>query len=337
MDGTTRGIPAGEESCVVVSLEVCRNGPICAQFCGFAAGRRVCFPSNSNRRGRGGRGGYAEESFSRETPRLRRRTFDWTRELHPNSGKSSDNSRDVLRIPPGRAAAPQGGWDYWTGLITACNGDPRCVHNKRIDVSAAFFIELEFQQTGYVVYRMYRAGYGTIPNAPSRASLTYSQFIADRAQLVGGAGLPQSTIAFANTFVTRPEFKQAYQDSLPAATFVNQLFDRANLTGATNAPLRQKEIDGLTNGSKTRAQVLLDLIEINEFKTREYNPAFVLMQYYGYLRRDPDQAGYDFWLNTLNNKEPNNFRGMVCSFITSTEYQLRFGATITRSNHDCSQ
>jgi hypothetical protein len=58
------------------------------------------------------------------------------------------------------------------------------------------------------------------------------------------------------------------------------------------------------------------------------------MQYFGYLRRDPDQGGYDFWLNILN-QQPQNFRGMVCAFLTSTEYQQRFGVA-TRSNADCS-
>ena len=117
------------------------------------------------------------------------------------------------------------------------------------------------------------------------------------------------------------------------AQFVNKVFDTANLIPYTAE--RQAQIDAMNNG-KTRAQVLLDVIEINEFKTREYNPAFVLMQYYGYLRRNPDQGGYDFWLGVMNT-QPDNFRGMVCSFLTSTEYQLRFGTAITRSNQDCSQ
>jgi Domain of unknown function (DUF4214) len=72
-------------------------------------------------------------------------------------------------------------------------------------------------------------------------------------------------------------------------------------------------------------------------KAREYNPAFVLMQYFSYLRRDVDEAGYDFWLGVVNNREPNNYAGMVCAFITSAEYQLRFGQIVTRSNADCSQ
>src|SRR5205807_7945070 len=100
--------------------------------------------------------------------------------------------------------------------------------------------------------------------------------------------------------------------------------DTAALTGPANASLRQAEIVGLSNGGKTRAQVLLDLIDVQEFKDREYNRAFLLMQYFGYLRRDPDQGGYDFWLNVITTREPNNIRGMVCAFITSAEYQVRF-------------
>jgi hypothetical protein len=61
------------------------------------------------------------------------------------------------------------------------------------------------------------------------------------------------------------------------------------------------------------------------------------MQYFGYLRRDADTGGYDFWLNVLNNREPNNYRGMICSFITSIEYQERFGLFLRRSNADCAQ
>jgi hypothetical protein len=230
----------------------------------------------------------------------------------------------------------QGGWDYWTSQISQCGIEVACIHNQRIAVSAAFFIELEFQQSGYVVYRMYRAAYGAVDNAPTRAKVSYSEFIADRAQLVAGSGLPQSTIDLANNFVQRPAFKIEYPDTMTPSEFVIHLFDKANLT---NAAQRQAEIDAMTNNGRTRAQVLLDVIEIQEFKDREYKPSFVLMQYFGYLRRDPDQGGYDFWLNILNNRLPNDasgYRSMVCAFITSSEYQLRFGSQITRTNQDCS-
>jgi hypothetical protein len=236
--------------------------------------------------------------------------------------------RDFLNRQPDGA-----GLAYWTNRITECGSDVRCIHERRIGVSAAFFVEQEFQLTGYVVYRRYRAAYGTMPNAPSRANVTFSQFMTDRTQLVGGLGLQQGTIAFANSFASRAEFKQAYPDSMSQPDFVNALFNTANLYSSPQQ--RQEEIDVLMNGSKTRAQVLLDVIEMREFKDREYNPAFVLMQYFGYLRRDADQGGYDFWLDVVNNREPNNYHGMVCAFVTATEYQLRFGSVVTRTNRDC--
>ncbi|HLE63479.1 MAG TPA: DUF4214 domain-containing protein, partial [Pyrinomonadaceae bacterium] len=229
----------------------------------------------------------------------------------------------------------QGGWDYWTDQITSCGSNSLCIHQRRIGVSAAFFVEFEFQETGYVVYRMYRAAYGVMPSAMSRANVLYSQFIVDRAQLVGGPGLPQSTINFTNNFVERMEFKQAYPDTLTNAQFVNRLFDTAQLVPYTTE--RQQLIDAMNANQKTRSQVLLAVIEIQEFKMREYNPAFVLMQYFGYLRRDPDQGGYDYWLDILNNREPNNFRAMVCAFITSAEYQRRASPVVSRSNSDCAQ
>jgi hypothetical protein len=218
-----------------------------------------------------------------------------------------------------------GGLAYWTEQITRCGSDPACISNQRIGVSGAFFIELEFQQTGSVVYRLYKGAYGARPS--------YEKFMPDRSQLVGGPQLAATTLALANRFVKRPEFKSAYPDSMTAADFINALFDSAQLLN--NPTQRQQAIDALSSGLKTRAQVLLDLIDIPEFATREYNPSFVLMQYFGYLRRNPDQQGFDFWLDVLNNRQPNNYRSMICAFVTSREYQERFSPIVTRTNQSC--
>ena len=140
---------------------------------------------------------------------------------------------------------------------------------------------------------------------------------------------------YANAFVQRAEFLAAYPNTTNAQ-FVSALFDTAGLPASGYAVQRQAEIDAMNNSGKTRAQVLLSLIEITDFKTREYNPAWVLMEYFGYLRRDAEKGGYDFWLDVLNNREVNNYRGMVCSFITSQEYQQRFSPVFTRTNASCS-
>ena len=93
--------------------------------------------------------------------------------------------------------------------------------------------------------------------------------------------------------------------------------------------------DFITFGSRARIAYLV--AENQTFKLAEYNKAFVLMEYFGYMRRDPDESGYQFWLDILNNRVPNNYRSMVCAFLTSAEYQERFSSVRTRNDSLCSQ
>jgi hypothetical protein len=88
-----------------------------------------------------------------------------------------------------------------------------------------------------------------------------------------------------------------------------------------------------TNGG--RARVVRLVADNAAVQTAEYNRAFVLMQYFGYLGRNPDESGYQFWLDVVDNRVPGNYLAMVCAFITSEEYQHRFGPIVSRSNSDC--
>jgi hypothetical protein len=216
------------------------------------------------------------------------------------------------------------GLAYWTNQIALCGNDAACTRERRIEVSAAFVIENEFQETGSFVYRLYQ---GTLGRRP-----TYAEFTADRSKVEAGFAIEETRNALVAEFVTRPEFKTAYPDQMSTADFVNKLFDTARLSPYTSERAR---LIAEMQGGKTRAEAVREVIEIQAFKDAEYNPSFVLMQYYGYLHRDPEQAGYDFWLNILNNVQPSNYRSMVCAFITSTEYQSRFGPVITHSNREC--
>ncbi len=92
----------------------------------------------------------------------------------------------------------------------------------------------------------------------------------------------------------------------------------------------------LSGGIKTRAQVLRAVVQDSDFNAAQLNKAFVLMQYFGYLRRNPNDSpeptldfqGYNFWLGKLNLFGGNFVNAeMVKAFITSTEYQARFGPT----------
>ena len=217
-----------------------------------------------------------------------------------------------------------GGLGFWSNEIDKCGTDQACIRLRRTAVSAAFFIEAEFQQTGSFVYGLYKGGLGRQPN--------YAEFTFDRSKVIAGANLSSNREALASDFVARPAFVQLYPPALSNSEFVNQLFDTAQLVPFTNE--RQQEIAAM-NAGKTRAQVLSDMVQLQAFTSRELNPSFVLMQYFGYLRRDPDPGGYAFWLDILNNREPNNYLAMVCAFITSPEYQQRFSSVVTRDDQEC--
>jgi len=136
-------------------------------------------------------------------------------------------------------------------------------------------------------------------------------------------------VAFINTFVSRLEFQAAYPAQLTAAQYVDNLNTLAG--GALSTNERNALVNGLNGGQETRATVLRKVAEDVDFSNAEFNRAFVLMQYFGYLRRNPDAApdtdfsGYDFWLAKLN-QFGGDFRAaeMVKAFITSGEYKNRF-------------
>ncbi|HEX7998760.1 MAG TPA: Calx-beta domain-containing protein [Pyrinomonadaceae bacterium] len=228
----------------------------------------------------------------------------------------------------------QGGLDYWTGQITQCGSNVGCINFWRSAVSAAFFIELEFQSTGSFVYRTYQASYGVRP--------AYGQFTPDRARLVDTSNLEQNKQNFTLLFVQRPEFIARYPLTLDGPAFVDavlltvQQASQVNLTGQRNALIGVYNSAG--GGNSGRAAVLRSVADNPTFTQAEYNKAFVLMQYFGFLKRDPDDGGYQFWLGVVNNSVPNDprgYRSMVCAFITSPEYQQRFSSVVTRNDTVC--
>jgi len=221
----------------------------------------------------------------------------------------------------------QSGLDYWTSQITECGSDLLCILNRRIAVSNAFFYEQEFQETGAYVYRIYKVAFGTAP--------TYGQFMPDRSRVIGGAQLDRSKTDFANDFVERPAFQDIYPKSMTAAQYVYAL----NVNSWTTAE-RDTLVAGLADSSETRGSVLRKAADNQAFINREYRASFVLTEYFGYLRRDPDQEGFAFWLGQLERFPIRNVdiqHAMVCSFITSVEYQQRFSSVVTHSNAECPQ
>jgi YVTN family beta-propeller protein len=248
----------------------------------------------------------------------------------------------------------QGGLDYWTGQITQCGTDALCLHNKRIDVSNAFFFELEYQQTAAYVFRLYRAAYGNdqpSPN-PDNSNQTeapklpsYAAFAPDRAQVVGGSSLAQSQLDLANAFVLRPAFLSKYPASLTLDQFVDALLLNIKNDSGADLAAQRSALKALGSRGAVLYRVADDNVQSNPISNQvfidaEYNRAFVFSQYAGYLRRDSDLAGFLFWLGQVNNaplRDVAKQHAMVCSFITAAEYQLRSGPSVTRTNRDCTQ
>jgi glucose/arabinose dehydrogenase len=224
-----------------------------------------------------------------------------------------------------------GGLAYWSNEIDSCGSNLRCMHERRIGVSAAFFVEAEFQETGFFINRMYKAGLDRRP--------TYLEFMRDRSRLHDTSNLVAEKLDYANDFAAQGEFANRFPLNLNATQYIDALVQGVENASGVDFSSRSGELLAEYNlgGNQidSRARVLVKLIEYADYRQVEFNSAFVLAQYFGYLRRDPDEGGYVFWLDILNNRVPNNHRSMVCAFLTSTEFQQRFSSVVTRHNSDC--
>ena len=247
-----------------------------------------------------------------------------------------------------------GGFQFWLGQINQCGANGPCLEVQRISVSASFFLSIEFQQTGYLVERTYKSAFGNAPNAMSTFGGThsvvapivrFSEFIPDVKQIGQGVIVLQpgwdtllenNKVAYFNSFVQRARFTSKYPPaSTTPATFVDGLFATAQVTPSSSersAAIAEFSGAGDITNVAARAKALRDVADNPTLTNAELNRAFVLMQYYGYLRRDPDNGngdtdytGYDFWLTKLNQFNGNYINAeMVKAFLSSVEYRNRF-------------
>jgi CSLREA domain-containing protein len=248
-----------------------------------------------------------------------------------------------------------GGQAFWTAQLDACGGgDAACLDRKRVDVSAAFFLSIEFQNTGYFVIRVNKAAFGDQPGNP-----TYDTFLDHTLQVASGVivGQPgyQSLLEankqrYTEAFVARSDF-QAAHGSQTAAQYVDSLFANAGATPTTDE--RNVAISAFgAGGAAGQAAALRSVVESGSVYNKLYNPAFVLMQYFAYLRRDPNAApdsnfdGYNFWLGKLNSvtqpgEDARDERvalarvrraEMIRAFLLSSEYRGRFAGDPNKGN-----
>lgn len=225
--------------------------------------------------------------------------------------------------------ADDNGLDFWKSGISACGGDASCLQRTRVNTSGAFFLSIEFQQTGYLLYRFNKASFGSMPR---RNDFMIDMQSVATGVIVGATGwqqtLEDNKRRMADDWVQRPAFRDRF-GSLNDDQYVRALFMNAGIQA--NESEINDLVQGLTTGRETRATALRHVADNAAFTQKEQNPAFVLMQYFGYLHRNPDEGpdnsldGFQFWLHKLDQANGDfNKAEMVRAFIESVEYRNRF-------------
>jgi uncharacterized delta-60 repeat protein len=236
------------------------------------------------------------------------------------------------------------GLQFYLDILAGCQpADVECKKYTRGALSANFFRSPEFQRKGSYVMYLYMVAVGQRPATVAELSDStkierphYAEFISDLQSISVPNDDSQLTetkkAALADAWISRAEFQNKYPGNLSPAAFVQALVNTAGVTLANQAVL----VDDLTQGRKTRAQVLRAIAESAEVDAKYYKAAFVTMEYFGYLRRDPevcvgspnpDQCGYIFHNERFKLAADPDFleNTIVRGFIESPEYRRRFG------------
>jgi hypothetical protein len=250
------------------------------------------------------------------------------------------------------------GLNFWTQQITSCasvvsaQDRAACFEARKLDVSAAFFLSIEFKETGHLVFCLYKSSFPDSTSRP-RGLPSLVEFLRD-AQEVGrgvivGQGdwqglLAANKLAFARRWVERAEFTSRYPASMTGEQYVDAIFANAGVT-PTPAERATALAAFVAGGAEGRARAALSIVESRSISNKYFNESFVTMQYFGYLRRNSNAApdgnfsGLDFWLQKLNSfslpgEDVSDERvalvrirraEMIRAFLLSSEYVKRFG------------
>jgi hypothetical protein len=256
--------------------------------------------------------------------------------------------------------ADPAGQAFWTARLEECHGDAVCLDRKRADVSAAFFLSIEFLNTGYYVIRVNKVAVGDRPQVPDYGAFLYQTQRVSRGVIVGQPGyeavLEENKRRFVEEMIERSNgiFQEFFLDAhagQTAAQYVDSLFANVDVTPTTTE--RDAAISAFGTGGVTgMAAALRSVVESGSVFNKLYNEAFVMMQYFAYLRRTPNDPpdgnfnGYQFWLDKLDSvttagEDAHDERialarirraEMVRAFLRSAEYRGRFGGDPSRGN-----
>lgn len=223
-------------------------------------------------------------------------------------------------------APDEAGFNAWVGVLNRCaeNGygttHPEC---DRVLISSGFYRSQEFLGRGFFIYRAYEAALGRLPH--------YNEFLPElgrigRAQSEAELEVEKSN--YLDDVMHRSEFSGRYAgltDAAHAEDFISRLEQTASVRLANHAQL----VDDMRRGVRSAAQTLRAFLDSREVNDRFVNRGFVTMQYFGYLRRDPEAAGWNAWVDIITNGrgeiQPGDYRPLIFGFVHSQEYRNRFG------------
>lgn len=214
-----------------------------------------------------------------------------------------------------------------TAQLNQCGTRADCLRAARLDISTNL-LTTELPSNALFLNSLYSTALGRRPRL--------TEFESDRAVLFSDPeDQERARMTLATAFVQRAEFKRKYPATMKPAEFV----DAVIATAGVDLTADRDALIALADDSNAgRAAVLTRLAAKTEIVDAQYNPTLVQFQYFTFFRREPDEAGFASWLNTLKSKPPRDAgaaRSMVCSFLNSEEYQSRFGLLTTHTTREC--
>ena len=221
--------------------------------------------------------------------------------------------------------------DKLTAQLQLCGSKADCLRNTKLDISTNLLVN-ELPSSALFLNSLYSSALGRRPRL--------TEFETDRAALMSDTeDQERARLALLTAFVQRPEFKRKYPATMKSAEFVDAVLATVTQTSGVDLTADKDALVALLDDPNAgRAAVLNRLATRTEIVDAQYNQTLVMTQFFAFLRRDPDDAGFASSLNTLKNKplrDPGAARSMVCSFLNSEEYQSRFGILTTHTTREC--
>lgn len=229
----------------------------------------------------------------------------------------------------GREPDPAG-LDYWVAQLEQCGDNSECRRRQQLGISAAFLAENEFQRKASFIYHLYQAGLNRRP--------TFAEFSADRA-LVKDMQSEQNRLELVLDFVQRDEFRKLFPDEMDGKEFIESLFHGVMQTARVDLSVERRRLVAMYDGSVTgRAAILHRIASDNDLAKATRDEVFVLMQYFGYLLRDPEESDYRRRVTLLASRgpsDPSAYASASCGFLNSPEYQSRFSLRAAHTIGEC--